>query len=37
MFGYSVSKDMKKFNSDNMRKLAYHLTLIVKGLKISVE
>ena len=35
MFGYSVSKDMKKFNSDNMRKLAYHL--IVKGLKISVE
>jgi len=42
MFEFSVSKDMKKYNNNDKRRilaylLALYLTLIVKELKIPVE
>jgi hypothetical protein len=39
MFEFSVDKDMKDYknNNDKRRISTYLLTLIVKGLKISVE
>ena len=38
MFEFSVSKEMKRLNSNHKRRiLSYLLTLIVKKLKISFE